>query len=214
MSPDDSHKQQNAGRSLNMKFNRQLVILSTLAMCLATRADNTEEKIARNFYLPEQVRKYADALNLTEDQKTTLKNAYESAQQKVEQLKAQQQAEAQKFNELAKAAQVDEKALFAQGDKYLDADREIKHAQLALLITIKNNLTAEQKATLDGMKALAPKLQEAQKLGDKWKSEGRDMTKLEGMKAEFDAALQAGKIKEADALVDRALDILNERAGK
>ena len=193
---------------------RSLVFLATIVSALALRADNVEDKIAANFFLPEQVKKYAEVLNLTDDQKGKLRDAYEGAQQKVEQLKEQQQADADKFNELAKQSHVDEKAIFAQGDKFLDTDREIKHLQLGLLVLIKNTLIPEQQATLNAIKALDPKIKEATKIADKWKADGRDMSKLEGMKSEFESALQSGKIKDAEAIVDRALDILNERGGK
>ncbi len=200
-----------------MKIIRQLasiVALSVFAAGLAVGADNLEEKLGESFYRPEQIKKCAPMLNLTEEQQTTLKNAYEAAVDKVGQLKEQIRAESEKFAALAKEQHLDEKALTAQGDKILDLDREMKHEQLHLGVLIKNTLTPEQQTTMNGVNALDPKLREATKLADKWKADGRDLSKLVEMKTDIEAKLQAGNVKEAEATLDRALDILNERTGK
>ena len=63
-------------------------------------------------------------------------------------MQQQMQAEAKKLAELAKPERVDEKAVIAQADKMLDLEREMKHTQLSLLVTIKNTLTADQQAKL------------------------------------------------------------------
>lgn len=186
-------------------------ILAIASAAPAARADKLEQTILGNFYAPEQIKKYADLLNLTDDQKTTLRTAYENAQQRVEGLKQQLETETEKLGELTKPRHIDEKAATDQGEKLLTLDREIKHTQFALLIAIKNNLTPEQQNTLGTIKALDPKIKEAEKLVEKWKADGRDLTKLGDMKAEFDADLASGKVKEAETLVDRALDILNDR---
>lgn len=181
---------------------------------VASAADHLEEKLIGSFYLPEQVRSQVGILGLTDEQKTTLSAASDAAEGKVSRLKEQMQAEADTFTELAKRPRVDEKALVAQADKILDVDREMKHEQLRLLILIKNTLTAEQQATLSGIKTLEPKLLEAKKLAEKWKAEGRDLSKVEAMRSDFEEQLQSGKIKEAEATLDRALEILNGRDAK
>jgi Spy/CpxP family protein refolding chaperone len=49
---------------------------------------------------------------------------------------------------LVKQPSVDERPALAQLDNVLAAEREIKHAQVALLIRIKNHLRPEQQAQL------------------------------------------------------------------
>ena len=186
----------------------------TVVAGIAFAGDRLEEKLIGSFFLPEQVRSQAGILGLTDEQKTTLSEANDAAEGKVSRLKEQLQAEADTFTELAKQPRVDEKALVAQTDKILDVDRKMKHEQLQLLILIKNTLTAEQQETLNGIKSLEPKLTEAKKLAEKWKTEGRDLSKVEAMRSDFEAQLQTGKIKEAGATLDRALDILNGRDAK
>jgi len=200
-----------------MKNMLRFVCCGVAVTCVAGVAlagDPLEEKLIGSFFLPEQVRSQAGILGLTDGQKTTLSEANDAAEGKVSRLKEQLQAEADKFTELAKQPRLDEKALVAQADKILDVDREVKHEQLRLLILIKNTLTAEQQATLNGIKSLDPKLTEAKKLAEKWKTDGRDLSKVEGMRSDFEAQLQAGKVKEAGATLDRALDILTGRDAK
>jgi len=49
---------------------------------------------------------------------------------------------------LLKQPKADEAQVVAQLDKVLASEREIKRAQIALLVRIKNNLTAEQQHRL------------------------------------------------------------------
>jgi Spy/CpxP family protein refolding chaperone len=56
--------------------------------------------------------------------------------------------EVEKLKKLVDAAPIDEVRALEQVDKVLAAEREIKHAQLALLIHIKNLLTDRQRQKL------------------------------------------------------------------
>jgi len=67
-------------------------------------------------------------------------------------LQEQLQAEAEKMVELVKQGRPDESKTLAQLDKVLNLEREIKRAQIALLIKIKNSLTPEQQTKLREIK--------------------------------------------------------------
>jgi Spy/CpxP family protein refolding chaperone len=58
------------------------------------------------------------------------------------------QSEAEKLVQLLKARPVDENAVLAQVDQVLNREREIKKAQISLLIRIKNLLTDAQQNKL------------------------------------------------------------------
>ena len=58
------------------------------------------------------------------------------------------QAEAGKLTELLRQPRVDEAAALAQVDKVLGMEREVKRAQISLLIQIKNLLTPAQQQKL------------------------------------------------------------------
>ncbi len=196
----------------NVRLALVVAILATVPAAFAARADRLEEKLAGNFFLPELVKKNVEILNLTEDQKTSLASAYENSQQKVGDLKQQAEAETDKLVELTKPQHVDEKAIFDEGEKLLALDHEIKHTQLALLITIKNSLTPEQQAVLNNIKLLDPKMKQALALADKWKADGRDLSPFEGAKSEFESNLKDGKTREAEAVLDRVIKALGEPA--
>jgi hypothetical protein len=158
--------------------------------------------------------KSKDILSFSEEQQSTLRDAYESAQQKINSLNESLRAEVEKLNELTKARKLDEKAVLAQGDKVLEAERVLKHEELAMLVLIKNSLTPEQQATLNGIKALDPKIKQVKELAEKWKAEGKDLSQFEPMKSEFESDLKQGKGREAESLLDHVLQILNGTTAK
>ena len=198
-----------------MKITRALLLclaLVALTQTAVLRAQSElEKKIAGNFFLPELIIKTHEMLHLSEDQKTALHDGYESSQTKVGALNERLQKELEQFNDLTKQRKLDAEAIFAQGDKVLAAEREVKRAQLALLILIKNTLTPEQQATLNGLKALEPKLQQVSKLAEKWKAGGKDVSQFEPLKAEFETDLKDGRVKEAEAVLERAMKLLTEK---
>ena len=57
-------------------------------------------------------------------------------------------AETERLDKLLQPASIDEKQVLEQIDRTLAAEREIKRTQVALLIRIKNALSAQQQAKL------------------------------------------------------------------
>jgi hypothetical protein len=53
---------------------------------------------------------------------------------------------------VVKQPRIDEHQALAQLEKVLSAEREIKRAQIALLVHIKNKLTSEQQAKLEDIR--------------------------------------------------------------
>src|SRR5437773_2407875 len=120
----------------------------TLAYALQPAPLRAGDAIADAFFAPELIMQAQDALGVTEEQKNNLRESFEKTQQHMQQLQEQLKGEVAKLTELANQAQVEEKAALTQADKILDVEREIKHAQLTLLVQIKNSLTPEQQARL------------------------------------------------------------------
>ncbi len=54
---------------------------------------------------------------------------------------------------LVKQERIDEQSVLAELDKILDLEREIKRAQISLVVKIKNTLTPEQQARLQELKS-------------------------------------------------------------
>lgn len=107
-----------------------------------------EDPIGQNFFAPELVMQHQEAIGLNDEQKSYLKAEIRQAQLKFTELQWKLQDEMEKLASLVKQPHIDEQGLLAQLEKLLTAEREIKRAQLTLLVRIKNKLTPEQQAKL------------------------------------------------------------------
>lgn len=131
-------------KKLQIAFAFLLLLVTT-----ATRAQQPQsDPIAENLFPPELVMQHQQALNLSEEQKEFFKSEFREAQKRFVDLQWKLQDEAEKLAALIKQRQVDETQMLAQLDKLLNAEREIKRMQIALLVRIKNRLTPAQQTQL------------------------------------------------------------------
>lgn len=103
---------------------------------------------AGNFFAPELVMQHQAEIGLQDAQRTALSSAVQQAQGKVMDIQWKLSAEAEKMGRLIQGAQIDETQVLEQVDRILALEREVKKAQVALLVRIKNTLTAAQQAKL------------------------------------------------------------------
>jgi len=131
---------------------RSKLLLPTLLLLFNTATlgaqDPPSDPLGENMFPPELVMQHQQALGLTEEQKTLLKTELRQAQARFTELQWQLQDEMEKMVELVKQDRVDESQTLAQLDKILNLEREIKRAQIALLVRIKNRLSPEQQLKL------------------------------------------------------------------
>ncbi|HEY6971480.1 MAG TPA: periplasmic heavy metal sensor [Candidatus Angelobacter sp.] len=106
-----------------------------------------------SFFPPELVIQNQQAIGLSDEQKTYFRTEIRDAQLKFTDLQWKLQDEMEKMVSLVKQPRVDEQQVMAQLDKVLTAEREIKRAQIALLVHIKNKLTADQQAKLEDIRS-------------------------------------------------------------
>ena len=111
-------------------------------------AQEPEPEFAKYLFPPELVMQHQQAIRLTPDQRTSITQGIRDFQLKVVELQWKMQDEAQKLTELVQEGKVDEAQTLAQVDRVLGIEREVKRAHMALLVRIKNTLTAEQQMTL------------------------------------------------------------------
>ena len=109
---------------------------------------SADDPIAQNLFPPELVMKYRQEINLDEGQSMAIKEAIQKAQTKFLDMQWDMQSEVEKLAHLLKARPVDENAVLAQVDQVLNREREIKKAQISLLVRIKNLLTDGQQNKL------------------------------------------------------------------
>jgi Spy/CpxP family protein refolding chaperone len=87
-------------------------------------------------------------IGLQDAQRAALTSAVQQAQGKFMDLQWKLSAEGEKMGRLLQPAQVDETQVLEEVDRILVLEREMKRAQIGLMVRIKNTLTASQQAKL------------------------------------------------------------------
>ena len=204
--------------------------MSLLCLCLSHAFAGQAppaDRVAENLFPPELVMQHQSEIKLTEDQRNALVAEIEKAQSRIADLQQRLQKEMEALGALLKKDDVDEQGALAQLDRVLNAEREIKRAHLALVLEIKNKLTTEQEVKLREIKSkiaagqlpspeavqrvLEGKLKNVQEAVQGWQNEGRDPSKVAEIMQEFEPLMTAGKHKEAEAVLDRALKVLRQK---
>ncbi len=112
-----------------------------------------DDFLARELFPPELIMQHQQDIALRPEQRTAITKAIQDLQTKVIDLQWRMQDQSQRLAAMLDKPTVDQAAALAQADAVLDVERELKRAHLALLIQIKNTLTAEQQAKLAAARA-------------------------------------------------------------
>lgn len=102
---------------------------------------------------PELVMRHQQAIGLTPEQKTYIRDQIRQAQLRFTELQWQMEDAAEALRALLEKDRVDEAQALAALEHVLDAERQIKTAQITLMVRIKNKLTPEQQARLRELRA-------------------------------------------------------------
>jgi Spy/CpxP family protein refolding chaperone len=102
----------------------------------------------RNFFPPELVMQHQSEIGLQDSQRATLTAAIQQAQSKFMDMQWRLSAEGEKMGKLLEGTRVDEAQVLEEVDRILNLEREIKKAQISLMVRIKNTLTPAQQAKL------------------------------------------------------------------
>ena len=106
------------------------------------------DDFGRNFFPPELVMQHQSEIGLQDAQRAALTSAVQQAQGKFMDVQWKLSAEGEKMGRLLQPAQVDETQVLEEVDRILVLEREMKRAQIGLMVRIKNTLTAAQQAKL------------------------------------------------------------------
>ena len=136
-------------------ISTMLLLIGAVAYAESPPTGTTDD-IAQNLFAPEFVFKYRDAIGLDVAQSKSLKDLVQKAQGRFLDLQWDMQSETGKLAQLLRLPKVDEAGALAQVDKVLGMEREVKRAQISLLIEIKNLLTPAQQQQLFDLRGKSP----------------------------------------------------------
>lgn len=122
-------------------------------LLLAAQQPPGRDPIAENLFPPELVMSHQKAIGLDDTQKASIRGELLKAQTRFTELQWQLQDAMEALVSLLKQPAVDEPRILSQLDKVLNSERDIKRAQITLLVRIKNTLTPEQQARLQKLRA-------------------------------------------------------------
>ena len=142
-------------------MKRSIVILALLVVPLAARLAAQgqpgpgqqgpppgQDPFGRFLFPPELVMQHQGEINLQDSQRSALQTAIQQAQSKFVEVQWKLSAEGEKLARLLQNATVDETQVLEQVDRILALEREVKRAQMGLMIRIKNTLSPAQQAKL------------------------------------------------------------------
>lgn len=115
-----------------------------------------DDPLAGLMFPPEMILRHAEALGLTPEQKTAIRNEVKASQAKFTDLQFQLQDNMEALHKQLQADKTDEKAAMAALDQVLNTEREIKKMHVGMIIRIKNLLTKEQVDKLHQMQDRMP----------------------------------------------------------
>ncbi len=200
------------------------VIASLCPLFAKDESKKVPDPFAGAFFPPELVFMAHDRIALTPEQQQAFRALVEKAQPRSDELRARLEKKSAALAALVKQERVDEAAVLTQLDKVLDAERELKHLHVGLGMAIKNLLTPDQQSKLreiakggtaqlgeDVRKRLTEKVERVKAGATKMAEGGTDPSAiLKAMDEKFRPLLEAGKVIEAEAELDRVLEQLTK----
>jgi Spy/CpxP family protein refolding chaperone len=115
-----------------------------------------DDALGKLLLSPDLVMSHQQAIALTELQRQAIQNNMLDTQKKLLDQQFKLQGEMEKLQSLLKSATPDETKVLDEMDKVLGAERDIKRAQLSLMIKLKNGLTQQQQSQLEALRKTMP----------------------------------------------------------
>lgn len=107
---------------------------------------------SQHLYPPELIMQNQGRLRITESQREAILQEIYKVQATAAQVQWRVSDESERLNQLLERENAPESEVLAQADRMMNWEVAVKRAQLTMLIRIRNLLTAEQKAMLQGMR--------------------------------------------------------------
>lgn len=208
-----------------MRLNRLFLLMSVSVALVSNiaRADEpaAADPLAARLFPPDLVLHNGEAIGLSDEKRQEVVSRVEKAQTRFQELEQALRKERDAMMAQLDREKPDEAAVLKQLDVLLAREREMKREQFGLMLSLRNMLTAEQQVRLKELrKTHAPSVLEArlkEKLArveagvQKIASNGGDPSSIAEKMQQFPELMRAGKVKEAEALVDRVLKELEAK---
>ena len=202
-----------------------LVLSAVVALSASSlQAQAPQDPIGGHLFPPDFIMANAEAIQFTDEQRQALQGLVEKAQPQFGEMQEARQRESAALGQLLAQPAPEEAAVLAQLDKVQDREGAFKRAQISLMLRIRGKLTAGQRAKLTELRAknadpqqpspatLQEKAGRIQNGVARWTEEGRDPTPIGELMNQIDPLLRAGKMREAEAILDQALKLLGKDA--
>jgi len=128
------------------------VLLIALQAVVPPPARGEEDPLGGTLFPPELVLRHVVELRLEATQVDAIKREIQQVQPLFLDRQLELQTELGKLRSLLAPGRIDEAAALAQLDRILELEREVKRAQIGLLVRIKNLLGAEQQQRLEQLR--------------------------------------------------------------
>ena len=115
-----------------------------------------DDPLAKLLLPPDLVMSPQQAINLTEQQRQTIQSTMVDTQKKLLDQQFKLNGEVEKLQSFLRSSAPDEAKVLEEMDKVLGAERDIKRAQLSLMVKLKNSLTQQQQSQLEALRRQAP----------------------------------------------------------
>ncbi len=206
-----------------MHFHRLLFIAAIAALAIVPHraAAQGGDPFGGKLFPPDLIMNNADALGLSQEQREGIRDLVQAAQPRFGEMQQQLKDEVDALRKLIDQAEPDQTAVLAQFDKLNDREKEIKRAQLTMLLDLRKKLTEDQRTKLAQLRPQQPqggpaavpqslrdKMERVKTAAAKWQSEGRDVAPVAQIMQQFEATMRAGKPQEAEGVLDQALKVL------
>jgi len=127
-----------------------LVVTAAAAGQQPPREQPAPDPFAGNLFPPELIMQNQAGLSLTEQQRSAMMAEIQRAQNQAASVQWRLQANMERLSAIMHQPKIDESQALVQLDSVLTLEREMKRAQITLLVRLKNQLTVEQQAFLRG----------------------------------------------------------------
>lgn len=114
------------------------------------QAAQAQDPLMGSFFPPELIMQNQQALRLSDEQRSYMLGEIQRTQAQASPIQWRLQAAMEQLGDAVRQDRVDEAQVLAQLDTVLAAEREMKRAQITLLVRLKSRLTPEQQAFLRG----------------------------------------------------------------